>query len=46
MLLDVEGRIQYINRTVPDLTREEVLGRKVFEFVGPEFHEGMRRCFA
>ncbi len=46
MLLDVHGRIQYINRTVPDLTREEVLGRAVFEFVGAEFHEGIKRCFA
>ena len=45
MLLDVDARIQYINRTVPDLTREQVIGRQVYEFVGPEFHEGMKRCF-
>lgn len=45
MLLDVDARIQYINRTVPDLTHEQVIGRPVYEFVGPEFREGMKRCF-
>ena len=46
MLLDRDGCIEYINRTVPDLTREQVLGQPVYQFVGEEFREPIRRALA
>jgi len=45
MLLDTEGEILFINRTVPDLRQEEVIGRSVFDFTPPEFHQVARECF-
>jgi two-component system, cell cycle sensor histidine kinase and response regulator CckA len=44
MILELDGRIRFINRTVPDLTVEGVLGRKVFEFVPERFWPAMRAC--
>jgi PAS domain S-box-containing protein len=46
MLLDASGHIQYINRTIPNVTREQVMGLTVFDFVAPEFHEDIRRTLA
>jgi PAS domain S-box-containing protein len=45
MLLDREARIRYINWTVPDLTRDKVYGRPVYEFVPVEFQQRIRECF-
>ncbi len=42
MLLDLEGRIRYVNRTVPDLTISEVLGREQCDFVPPAFQQRAR----
>jgi len=46
--IDTEGRILNINKTECELlgfSREEVLGRDVFEFVVPDLREQARACF-
>jgi two-component system cell cycle sensor histidine kinase/response regulator CckA len=43
ILLDREGRIRYINYTVPDLTKAQVLGTLVYDYVPPEYREITRR---
>ena len=45
MLLDLEFNILYINRTVPDLKREEVIGTSLFNYVPPEWHRATKDCF-
>jgi PAS domain S-box-containing protein len=45
MLLDLKGNILYINRTVPDLKREEVIGTSQFNYVPPEWHRVAKDCF-
>ncbi|MCP3903629.1 MAG: PAS domain S-box protein [Planctomycetes bacterium] len=45
MLLDLEYRIQLINRTVPDLKPEDVIGRSILDFVPEENHARIRACF-
>jgi len=39
MLLDREHKILFINRTVPDLSKEEVIGISVYTFIPQEFHQ-------
>lgn len=52
LLIDLEGRVQYINHTRlrPQLGTHNVLGRSIFDFTFPEFHEEirgiLRRVFA
>jgi PAS domain S-box-containing protein len=46
--IDTEGRIVSINKTECELlgySREEVLGRQVFDFIAPEFREQARAGF-
>jgi len=45
MVLDLDGRIRFINRTVPDLTVERVVGTMVFDYVAERYHPAMRACF-
>jgi len=45
MVLDLKGRILFINRTVPDLTVEGVLGKAVYDFMPAESHARVRACF-
>jgi PAS domain S-box-containing protein len=45
MTLDLDGRITYINHTVPDLNRQEVIGRPVYDYVEERFRPAMRGCF-
>ena len=44
MLLDLDGTILFINRTVPDLTKEEVIGTSNFKYMPPEHHQIMADC--
>jgi len=44
MLLDLEGRIQYINHTVPGITPAEMVGLVLTEIVEPQFRSGIRRA--
>ena len=45
MLLDRDHKILSINRTVPDLSKEEVIGTSVYTFVPQEFHQVARNSF-
>ncbi|MCP4659195.1 MAG: response regulator [bacterium] len=46
MLLGLDGTIRFINFTVPDLTREEVIGKPVYDFMPVDFHQDAADCFA
>jgi two-component system cell cycle sensor histidine kinase/response regulator CckA len=46
ILLDPDGRVRYINHTVPDLSVARVLGTSVYDYVPDEYREVMRRCHA
>ena len=45
MMLDKDTNILFINRTVSDLTKEEVVGKSVYNFVPSVFHRRARECF-
>lgn len=45
MLLDRNANIQFINRTVPDLSKEEVIGKSVYSYTPSEFHKVASDCF-
>ena len=45
MLLDLDGTILFINRTVPDLTKEEVIGASNLKYVPPEYHQITIDCY-
>ncbi|KKL83129.1 hypothetical protein LCGC14_1977850, partial [marine sediment metagenome] len=45
MLLNRDHKIMFINRTVPDLSKEEVIGTSVFDYTPQEFHKAKRDCF-
>jgi PAS domain S-box-containing protein len=42
MIVDTEGVIQYINRTIPPHTPEGTIGKTVYEYVPREQHDTMR----
>ncbi len=44
MLMTTEGRIQYVNRTVPSLTVDEVVGKTIYDFTPAQFQEVTREC--
>ncbi|MCB0384419.1 MAG: PAS domain S-box protein, partial [Bdellovibrionales bacterium] len=39
---DLRANITYMNRTLPQITLEEVIGRNIFEFADPDDHEVIR----
>lgn len=45
MLLDADARIEFINKTAPGLTVEQVIGTRVYDYVPPSQHEMMADCF-
>ena len=45
MVLDLDGKIHFINWTAPGLTPEEVAGTPVYAYVAPEQHAEMRATF-
>ncbi len=45
MLLDLDLRIVFINRTVPELTRDQVIGRSHLDFLPPDQHQVGIDCF-
>lgn len=44
MMLDLDGRILYLNRTVSDLTLDQVMGKMVYEFVPDSVREDLVDC--
>lgn len=46
MLLDHDGIIQYVNRTTRDLSKQQVLGQSIFNYVADEDQESkLKNCF-
>jgi len=39
IVVDTEGVIQYINRTVPGISIEGVIGRSQYDFIEPRYHD-------
>jgi PAS domain S-box-containing protein len=44
MILELDGRIRFINRTVADLTVEGVLGTKIYDYIPERFWPAVRAC--
>ncbi len=44
LTVDHDGRILFINRTLSEDSREEVLGRLIYEFTPKSYHEAMKAC--
>ena len=44
MIVDLDGIIRSINRTVPGLTVEHVIGTTVYVYTPREFHDSLRQC--
>ncbi|MCP4716667.1 MAG: PAS domain-containing protein, partial [Deltaproteobacteria bacterium] len=45
MLLDLDHTIRFINYTVPDLTREQVIGKSSFDFIPADSRQVMVECY-
>ncbi len=45
LLLDPEHKIIFINRTVPDLSKEEVIGTSIYNYTPQEFHKVTRDLY-
>jgi PAS domain S-box-containing protein len=45
MLLNRDAKILFMNRSVSDLNKEEVIGKSVYDFVPKEFHDIARERF-
>ncbi len=43
MVADRDGTIQFINHTVSGMTPEQVIGKKLYDYISAEHHEIMRR---
>ncbi|MFC1717275.1 response regulator [Candidatus Poribacteria bacterium] len=43
-IVDRDGVIQYINRAVPELTMDNVIGKMSYDFVEPGYHKVMREA--
>jgi PAS domain S-box-containing protein len=41
IMLDQQGRVQFINHTVPELGIDDVIGRPIYDFVPPQFRQKM-----
>jgi PAS domain S-box-containing protein len=42
-IVDSAGTLRFLNRTQPGTTMEETIGKKVFDFTRPEFHDTLRQ---
>jgi PAS domain S-box-containing protein len=43
IIVDRFGTIQFINRTVVDARPEEIVGRSIYDFIGPEHHNVVKK---
>ncbi|MGA2768079.1 MAG: PAS domain S-box protein, partial [Candidatus Bathyarchaeia archaeon] len=43
MIVDRLGTIQFINRTVIDARPEEIVGKSIYDFIGPEHHNVVKK---
>lgn len=45
ILLDLNARIQFINKTLGFFEPDSLIGRSIYEYVAPEFHKIMKECY-
>jgi PAS domain S-box-containing protein len=45
MIVDRDGDIQFINRTLPELTKERVIGTCFYDYALPEYKQRTKECF-
>jgi len=45
MTIDLDYNILYINRTIPPMTKEEMIGKSVLIFVPEKFQESAKQCY-
>lgn len=45
MMLDRDGKILFINHTIPGLTSEQVIGTSFFDYALPEYEHVTKLCF-
>jgi PAS domain S-box-containing protein len=43
MIVDRDGTMQFINHTVPGIKEQEATGKKVYDYISPEYHDTMRK---
>jgi DNA-binding response OmpR family regulator len=44
LLIDQDATILFINRTVSDLTKEEVIGKSIYDYIPSEFNKSVSDC--
>ncbi len=45
-IVDSKGTIQYINRAIPPNTVNQLIGKTIYDFATPEYHETLRQAVA
>ncbi len=45
-IADRDGMVTYINRTLPQHTKQDIIGRTVYDFALPEFHDSIKTTIA
>jgi PAS domain S-box-containing protein len=43
-IVEADGTITFINRDIPGVTRQELIGRSMYDFVSPEYHAQMKEA--
>ncbi len=44
-LHDLDTTVLFMNRTAPDITKEDIIGASVFKYMPPEFRQTVADCF-
>ena len=45
MLLDRNAKVLFINKSVSNLTKDEIIGQSVYKFILPDYHKAAQECF-
>jgi PAS domain S-box-containing protein len=43
LIVDREGKIEFINKTVPELVKEDVIGQSQYDYISPEYHSMVKK---
>ncbi|MHA2182548.1 MAG: PAS domain S-box protein [Promethearchaeota archaeon] len=43
IIADPDGKIQFVNRTISNVDNKDVIGRNIYEYIQPEYHDEVRR---
>jgi PAS domain S-box-containing protein len=42
-MADSDGKVLFINRTFPEHSKDEVIGKNIYDFLAPKYHNEMRK---